>query len=152
MEEFLRPFYHAADNVFKDMFSLEVQKGLFQSHQKYITTLEANINIGVTGDLTGSVIYSFSKDFALSIANMMAGMEFDELNEFVGSAVGELANIISGNAMTKLSEYNYHCDIVPPEVFLGLGKSMIITNSNIITIPIKTDIGNFDINVSVKTR
>ncbi|MFW5982169.1 MAG: chemotaxis protein CheX [Halanaerobiaceae bacterium] len=152
MEEFLKPFYQAADNVFETMFQTNIKAGLFQAHENYINTHEANINIGVTGDLTGSVIYSFSKEFALTIATMMAGMEFEELNEFVGSTVGELANIISGNAMTMLAEYNYLCDIVPPEVFLGLNKSIVITNSSIITIPIKTNLGDFDINVSVKTR
>ncbi len=152
MEAFLRPFYQAADNVFENMFQMKVKPGLLQAHEKYVATREANINIGIIGDLSGSVIYSFSKELALNITSTMVGMEFDELNEFVGSAVGEIANIISGNAMTHLTEQNYHCDIVPPEVFLGTGNSMIITKNNIFTIPIRTELGSFDMNVAVAIR
>jgi len=152
MEEFLQPFFLAADNVFENMFNLKIKCGLLQYHERYVSTREANINIGVTGDLSGSVIYSFSKKLAFSVTSLIAGMEFTELNEFVGSAVGEIANIISGNAMTNLTEQNYRCNIVPPEVFLGSGSSMIVTKNNIITIPIKTKMGDFDINVSVETR
>ncbi|MFP4660841.1 MAG: chemotaxis protein CheX [Halanaerobiales bacterium] len=152
MEAFLTPFYKAVDNVFENMFQVPVKTGLVQSHEKYVATREANINIGIIGDLSGSVIYSFSKKLALTITSTMVGMEFDELNEFVGSAVGELANIISGNAMTHLTEHNYHCNIIPPEVFLGDGNSMIVTKNNIITIPVRTKMGDFDINVSVESR
>ncbi len=56
MEEFLQPFYQAADNVFENMFNTKIKYGLLQYHERYVSTREANINIGITGDLSGSVI------------------------------------------------------------------------------------------------
>lgn len=152
IEPFLEPFYLAAEHVFKNMFQKNIKTGLIQYHEHYVATREANINIGIIGDLSGSAVYSFSKELAFNITSIILGMDFNELNEFVGSAVAEIANIISGNTMTYLTEQNYLCNIVPPEVFLGTGDSMIITKNNIITIPIKTEIGDFDINIAVESR
>ena len=61
---------------------------------------EANVVIGVTGDLRGSLLYSFPKQMALDMVSIMAGMSMTKLDAFVSSALGEVANIISGNAVT----------------------------------------------------
>jgi len=44
----------------------------------------------------------------------MSGMEFDAVDEFVTSAVSEIANIISGNVLTMLAGEDLTCDILPP--------------------------------------
>ena len=44
----------------------------------------------------------------------MSGMEFDCVDDFVTSAVSEIANIISGNVLTMLAENEIKCDILPP--------------------------------------
>jgi chemotaxis protein CheX len=150
-EPFLEPFYLAADNVFKNMFQKDIQSGLIQYHDNFITTREANINIGIIGDLAGSVIYSFSAELAFNISSLIMGMNFNELNGFVTSAVAELSNIISGNTMTYLSEQDCHCEIKTPEVFLGI-DSMIQTKNSVFTIPIRSAIGNFEINVAIESR
>ncbi|MFW6035068.1 MAG: chemotaxis protein CheX [Halothermotrichaceae bacterium] len=151
-KQIVNPFYNAANTVLNNMFQIKVERRNIELKDNIITTKKANINIGVSGDLTGSVIYSFSESMALNIAAKMAGMEMNELNELVGSAVGELANIISGNAVTNLSKNNYQCDIVPPEVILGTGKNLLITVDNIISVSMNSDLGEFDINISIENQ
>lgn len=73
-----------------------------------------DISIGVTGDLQGEVIYCFPYDTSINIVKIMSGMEIDTVDDFVVSAVSEIANIISGNVLTMLSEENIKCDILPP--------------------------------------
>jgi chemotaxis protein CheX len=46
-------------------------------------------------------------------------MEFGEIDDFVTSAVGELSNIISGNAATALAGRGIVCDIRPPRISVG---------------------------------
>ncbi len=36
------------------------------------------------------------------------------MDEFVTSAISEIANIISGNVLTMLAESDLKCDILPP--------------------------------------
>lgn len=150
-EPFLEPFFLAADYVFRDMFQKDIKSSLIQYHEYFTTTRETNINIGISGDLAGSVIYSYSRELAFNITSILLGMEFNELNDFVTSAVAEISNIISGNTMTYLSEQDCHCQIETPEIFLGL-DSRINTKNCIFTIPIRTAIGNFEINVAIESR
>jgi chemotaxis protein CheX len=56
--------------------------------------------------------------------------EMDEMDEMALSAIGELANMITGNATTALAETNYVCDISPP-VLLPKGASVTVTNPQI---------------------
>ncbi|NMA94525.1 MAG: chemotaxis protein CheX, partial [Clostridiales bacterium] len=80
---------------------------------------------------------------------IMAGMEMDELDVFASSALGEVANIIGGNAMTKLTEYKYSCDITPPQIIIGEHKSASMASEKALLIPIQTDIGEFTISIFI---
>lgn len=77
-------------------------------------------------------------------------MEMKEIDGFVSSALGEVANIISGNVVTELSKNEYKCDIVPPQIFVGEYKSVSMANKKIICLPLKTNIGELEINISLK--
>lgn len=48
------------------------------------------------------------------MVSIMSGMQFDEVDDFVTSAISEIANIISGNVMTALSDNDIKCDMLPP--------------------------------------
>lgn len=73
-----------------------------------------DIVVGVTGDLTGEIVYHFPNTTSLGIVSIMSGMEVQAVDEFVTSAISEIANIISGNVMTLLEGANMRCDILPP--------------------------------------
>ncbi len=97
-----------------------------------------DISIGVTGDLQGEVIYCFPYDTSINIVKIMSGMEIDTVDDFVVSAVSEIANIISGNVLTMLSEDDIKCDIQPPKPYdrkndSGSEKYSVHTASNIET-------------------
>ena len=77
---------------------------------------DLSICIGVTGDLFGEVVYRFPCETSLNIVKIMSGMEFDSIDEFVTSAISEIANIISGNVLTELSKDETNCDILPPVI------------------------------------
>lgn len=83
---------------------------------------DLNVIIGVTGDLRGQMIMSMSKQTAKNVASrMMGGMEVTELDEIALSAVGELGNMIAGNAGRLLGEAKLRIDIAPPAVLEGSG-------------------------------
>ena len=46
----------------------------------------------------------------------ISGMEMSSVDEFVTSAISEIANIISGNVLTELAQNDMKCDILPPAV------------------------------------
>lgn len=117
--EYINPFYKATIDVFRIMLNLDVQRGQVRAVDELVPVSEANVVIGVTGDLKGSLLYSFPKEMALEMVTIMAGMPMTKLDAFVSSALAEVANIISGNAVTLLSQNSFTCQISPPQVFVG---------------------------------
>ncbi|HHV59031.1 MAG TPA: chemotaxis protein CheX [Clostridiaceae bacterium] len=75
---------------------------------------EVDIAVSIAGDLYGKVIYRFPVPTSLNMVRIMSGMQFEEVDVFVTSALSEIANIISGNALTALSDTDVKCDILPP--------------------------------------
>ncbi|MEW8973817.1 MAG: chemotaxis protein CheX [Tissierellaceae bacterium] len=143
--EYIDSFYGATQDVFKLMLDLEVDKGDLEVIDGLTSSKDANIMLGVTGDLKGSVLFSFTKDMTLEMVKIMAGMEMEEIDIFVSSALGEIANIIGGNAITNLSSYGYKCDITPPQIIIGQHKAASMANEKVLILPMETSIGEFSI-------
>lgn len=76
------------------------------------------VKIGFVGDLHGEAVFGFSQELAFKLIEIMTFTLPEEIDEFVCSALAELANISSGNAATELSQKGILCDITTPEVFL----------------------------------
>ncbi|UMZ74906.1 chemotaxis protein CheX [Natranaerofaba carboxydovora] len=150
--EFVNPFYKATNDVFGNMLDIETERGDLGVVEDIVSGGMANVMIGVTGSLSGTIMYSFPEDMTLEIVKIMSGMEMDKLDSFVTSALGEVANIISGNAITYLNQENYNCDIVPPQIIIGENKSISMAAEKALVLPLKTSIGDFDINISIKEK
>lgn len=145
--EHINSFYAATQDVFKTLFDLKVNRGDIKVVEGLVTSKNANVSLGVTGDLKGSVLFSFTNDMALEMVKIMSGMEMEKIDKFVSSALGEVANIIGGNSLTNLSKNDYTCNIAPPQVIIGKYESLSLANKKAILIPINTDIGEFNINI-----
>jgi len=75
---------------------VETAMGVFEA--EYV-----NVVMGVNGAISGNLIMTAKKESALAIASaMLGGMEFTEVDDMVKSAIGELLNIIAGNAFSKV--------------------------------------------------
>lgn len=106
------PFLEATRNVFELMLDLtEIADG---PAENFVCDQELDIVIGVIGDLTGEVIYRFPETTSIAMVKIMSNMEIDTVDDFVTSAISEIANIISGNVLTILAGNDLNCDILPP--------------------------------------
>ncbi len=150
--EYVNSFYEATQDVFKLMLDLDIERGELEVVKGMVTSKEANVLLGITGDLKGSILFGFPKEMSLKMVRIMSGMEMKKIDNFVSSALGEVANIIGGNGLTNLTNYNTICDIVPPQVFIGEYKSLSMANETSLLLPLKTDIGEFNINISLAEK
>lgn len=109
------------------------------------------ISIGVTGDLTGDILYVFPKQTMLEMVKIMTGgMEVSEVDDFVTSAIGEISNIISGKAMIALSEKQVVCDILPPQVVQSTSGECLLPLES--STQICTDIGNIGLEIHLQAK
>ena len=146
----LNPIINATDSVFQTMLALKPEKGEVSIQEDFVMNKEANVIIGMTGDIKGSIVYSFSKDMALEVVENMSGMKMEELDKFVTSAMGELGNIISGKATTGLAEQDLSCDIVPPQIVTGKDINISSESSQVLMVNFNTDLGDFDVSFAIK--
>lgn len=112
------PFFQATRDVFLLMMDIETVACDANGCTGILAGEGISITIGLTGDVTGDIVYRFPKKTTLEMVRIMSGMDVGDIDDFVASAVGEIANIISGNAVVQLSENNINCDILPPRILV----------------------------------
>lgn len=147
------PFSQATREVFKLLLDLDASTGNPQTLDSLADSDDdIHIAIGITGDLSGEIYYRFPRETTLKIVTIMSGMEIKQVDDFVTSALGEIANIISGNAMTNLSEQKILCDILPPRV-LDANEQIAPEEHRAVTVAqVKTSIGDVDLGVHIKPK
>ncbi len=148
--EYINPFFKATGDVFRVMLDIDVEKGALNIVDDLVPGKDASVIIGVSGDLSGSILFSFPHKMIFEMVKIMSGMELEKLDSFVGSALGELANIICGNAITYLAANNFRCNIVPPQVLIGEMSSLSMATDQALVVSLLTDIGEFDITIALK--
>jgi len=81
----------------------------------------------------------------------MFGEEMKEINNEIADAVGELTNMISGQARKELEEIGIAFGAAIPSVITGKNHKLEpMTKGPKIAIPFKTDFGSFTIEVSLE--
>jgi len=67
------------------------------------------------------VLYGLTRATAEQLLLGMSGLTAGTFDELAQSAVGKLANMISGRAATLLEALDYAADITPPILIIGRG-------------------------------
>jgi chemotaxis protein CheX len=77
--------------------------------------------------------------------------EIQEMNQAVQDAIGEIGNIVVGDARRLLIQEGFHLNISIPTVVMGKGH--VISRSGdvpCIAIPFRTEHGDFEVNVGLR--
>ncbi|HOK40134.1 MAG TPA: chemotaxis protein CheX [bacterium] len=149
--EYVVPFVEAAISVLKDMCMItDIKRGQLNAKNDAVVTRGVAPLIGVTGQISGRVVYDMDTRTALKLASIMNGETFSEWNEFVESTIEEFANIVTGQALTGLNNKGIKVDLTPPVLFTG--QNMKIANTKMMTliVPLELSIGRIEINVSLQ--
>jgi chemotaxis protein CheX len=128
----------------------EAQRGNLRLQKSAFTTDEVTALVGVTGTVSGMVLYSMSQSTALSIVSRMMGQEFAEFDALAQSGIGELGNVITGRAGVLLSEAGFASNITPPALVVGKGTMVTTLDLNRLVFPIETDVGGLEVHVVLK--
>ncbi|MDF2821559.1 MAG: hypothetical protein K0R15_2000 [Clostridiales bacterium] len=149
--EFINPFLTAATKILNEMCQIETKLGRPVIKEPVFGENSLVIMIGVTGEMKGQVMISFTLDIACEIASkMMMGMPVPELNELAKSAICELGNMILGNTATIFSTKGIGIDITPPTLVFG-NMSFSHTFAKNICVPIIYEENKgIEINIAMK--
>ncbi len=147
--QYITPFIKSIQNVFATMLRIPVTINTPSIKKDKAATYDVSGIIGMSGDVVGSVVLSFSADTAQSLITAFCGTEFPSDSPDFADAVGELVNMISGSAMGMFVDKNV--SISCPSVVIGPGHH-INTRSDTpcVCIPCSTAQGNLTIEIAIR--
>ncbi len=143
------PFVNSVRAVFSTMVG--VATTVQRPHVKMQPAPSYDVSgiIGFSGNITGSVVVSFQKQAAEKLASSFAGTELTLESADFADAIGELANMIAGNAKKDLGTL---ASITVPNVVIGTGHTIArITDVPCVVIPCTTPVGDFAVEVNIRT-
>lgn len=146
---YINPFIESTLYVLKTLASTSVNSGKPYLKEGPVAKGDVSGVIGLIGEVKGTVSVSFEEASILPIVSNMFGEKQTELNDEIVDAVGEIANMISGQARQKLELLGRNLKAAIPTVIIGKNHTIShITNQKIIAIPFRTENGEFTIEVS----
>ncbi len=144
----INPFINATANVIETMAFIKIKAGKPYLKKDSVAKGDVTGVIGLTGVANGTISVTFQEKCILRIVSNMFGEEMKELNEEIADAVGELTNMISGQARKELEESGKFFHAAIPSVITGKNHTIAhYTSGPKIAIPFYTDDGSFTIEV-----
>ena len=150
--EYINPFVESAFNILNEVLQSDITRGELYLKATSQPVLGVAAIIGLTGDVEGRGLLDMSLVTAMWIASTMNGEELDGFDELARATIAELANMITGQAVTKLHDLGYNFDLSPPSLITG--DNMIVTDSGVeaLIVPLQLPQGKLEINVAVRER
>jgi chemotaxis protein CheX len=148
--EYINPFIISTIDTFKLMIKIDVKPDKPLLKQGNEPLYDISGIIGLSGNAQGAISLSFPKIVALKTISAMIGSEIKIIGPEITDGIGELVNIIAGNAKQHLTEY--HLNISLPNVIVG--KDHYVSSPSgipTIIVPFKCEFGDFAMEVSLKT-
>jgi chemotaxis protein CheX len=150
--EYINPFVTAAFSVLENFLHETPTKGNLAMRPATFTSQQCNVITGVVGRIEGQVIYGMSLITADRIASHMIGQPIRTFDQLAASAIAELGNMITGNAMSLLSESGFICDITPPTIVRGSNVKLSTLSIPALVVPVCTTLGELEMTVCLKER
>jgi chemotaxis protein CheX len=105
MEQYIQPFIDVCKNVFKEFVGTDliVERPYF-SEKSAENEWDVSAVIGLTGEARGAVVISMKQELAVKLTDTLTGASHNAMDDEVVDAIGEIVNIIAGNAKQGLEE------------------------------------------------
>ncbi|MBT2291973.1 chemotaxis protein CheX [Paenibacillus albidus] len=147
--EVINPFLESARIVIEQVIQVSPSTGNLGIKDIELIDNHIWIQVGMTGQLSGNIIFGIAEHVALRMVSvMMGGFVITEMDEMGQSAISELGNMISGNASTILSNQGVMVDITPPKLMKS--EAMSFHSGKALSIPLMMEgIGELDIQVLI---
>jgi chemotaxis protein CheX len=146
--KFINPFIVAVQNIFDTMIDLSFSLGKPALKKDNVPSYEISGIIGLSGSVSGCVVINLSREIALQLASALLDEAFTEVDDDCIDAIGEIANMIAGNAKTDFPVDNTSISV--PSVVVGKHKMNYPSGIPIVSIPCETSGGRLVVDIAIK--
>ena len=149
--EFVNPFLEAASAVFKQIMDVDLRRGKLVIKESPIPSLDVAIIIGITGGVTGEVVYSMGFNMVNKISETLApGLSEEQIKTEYKDIIGELANMITGNAMNLFASLGKSINMTTPTVVEGKDFTITMIKQTTLGINLYSPMGQLELNIALK--
>jgi chemotaxis protein CheX len=134
--KYIAPVIAAVQNVFATMIQLPVVPGKQFFKKEKRPTTEVVSTITLSGPVTGFVCLGLSKNLAFVLASRLLDCQIGEANAECIDAIGELTNMIAGNAKSEFPDEGIAISV--PAVIFGASSAVFPFTVPVISIPFQT--------------
>lgn len=149
--KYITPFVDATRHIIKDFFDVEPEPlNPYLMKRDDPHRWEISAVIGIAGETRGVVVLSFYEDLAYTLTKKLTGVEVDGTESDMVDTIGEVVNIVAGNAKKGLEQFKLVISL--PSIIRGEGHHIAWpgTGVPIIGIPFKTPYGEFHLSVGLE--
>ncbi|MCL2519555.1 MAG: chemotaxis protein CheX [Spirochaetaceae bacterium] len=150
--DYINPFVESAFSVMHEILGCEIKRGDLYLKGKTQSILGVATIVGLAGSVEGRVILDMKTSTALAIASAMNFEELTVVDDLVQATITELANIITGRAVSRLHEMGFKFDITPPAIITGEGTKIHDAGIEALIVPLEMPLGKVEVNVAIKER
>lgn len=156
--EYINPFVETSYRVLKEVLEgADVKRGDLYLKSTAMPVMGVAALVGLAGDVEGRVLFDMSYETALNVASKMNAETMTKFDDMAKATISELANIITGQAVTKLHELGFKFDLTPPALFAGENMEIAAlggTTESVeaLIVPLVTDCGKIEVNVAIRER
>lgn len=124
--EFVLPFFEATHSTFEMMMNMKIQRKEVYVKKNFVMFGDLSGVIGFSGDICGTSAVSLPGPLAIRCVGEMLGEESTAglTSTVVHDGVGEIMNMIAGQAKTTLSSTEYRFEITLPTIISGRGHEL----------------------------
>ena len=139
-------FISATTHVLSAMANIVPHAGTPYVKETMFAKGDVSAIVGITGHARGSISVSFTKPCAIALVKGMLGDDIQDIIQDTRDAVGEITNMISGQARASLAEAGMVFQGATPTVIMGDGHTIgHVSRGPVIAIPFTTEHGEFTI-------
>lgn len=147
---YINPFLSAIIEFFGGTLHQELDIGSLKIKDNNKTSFSVSGVIGLSGSARGFVAISYPKPLAAKLVSTFLGLDVDEFSPYVADGIGEITNIVAGNAQKYASGHRLELSL--PNVVIGANHRIRGTSgAPVITVPLKCEWGDFEMEVSFTT-
>ena len=148
--ELIQPFINAADAVLAQGLKSQVSIGNLSMEQEAYRRKGVAAVVALTGDIEGRIVFDLDPEAAVRVASCFAGAELPESDELVRETVCELANQVTGNAVTTLNDQGFHFRVHLPILHTSEHVPTSTEDTEALVICFETASGSVFMNIALR--
>ncbi len=149
--EIVPKIVEATEEIFTGMVMMEINQSGELLEELGLLKNSITGMVGLAGTHRGVLAVHIPNQLALAITANFLGLEFEEMNEDVQDAVGEIANMLGGNVKTILSDKGRDIQLSLPSTISGEQYTFMSQNDvDQVVIPFDAPAGVFYVELELE--